>query len=241
MSNIDAPSRTRREADSEPSQTSVDQASLLIRQAIITGQYGPGERIKLSDLTERFGLSAMPMREALRKLEGEGLVQIEANRGATVRRVDRKFLEDLYEVRAQLEILAVGRCIERMTVDKLETIDTLRFAHERAAQAGDMRQIVDANRTLHMHPFDIAGNLEARRLFQLGWELIHALRMRFGYRPNRLDVIVREHKMLMEAFTRLDRGAAEAVVRMHTYAGLEDILQALDLDRRADGSASRVS
>ena len=81
MSNIDAPSRTRREADSEPSQTSVDQASLLIRQAIITGQYGPGERIKLSDLTERFGLSAMPMREALRKLEGEGLVQIEANRG----------------------------------------------------------------------------------------------------------------------------------------------------------------
>ena len=65
--------------------------------------------------------------------------------------------------------------------------------------------------------------------------------MRFGYRPNRLDVIVREHKMLLDAFTRLDRGAAEAVVRMHTYAGLEDILQALDLDRRAGGSASRVS
>ena len=157
----------------------------------------------------------------------------ESRGGATVRRVDRKFLEDLYEVRAQLEILAVGRCIERMTVDKLETIDALRLAHERAARAGDMRRIVDANRTLHMHLFDIAGNLEARRLFQLGWELIHALRMRFGYRPNRLDVIVREHKMLLDAFTRLDRGAAEAVVRMHTYAGLEDILQALDLDRRA--------
>jgi len=230
MSDIDASTRVRREATLEPSQTSVEHASLLIRQAIISGQYGPGERIKLSDLTERFGLSAMPMREALRKLEGEGLVQIEPNRGATVRRVDRKFLEDLYEVRAQLEILAVGRSIERMTVDKLQAIDALRLAHERAAQAGDMQQIVDANRSLHVQLFNIAGNLEAQRLFQLGWELIHALRMRFGYRPNRLEIIVREHKMLMDALTRLDRNAAEAVIRMHTYAGLEDILQALEMD-----------
>src|SRR5437016_7006337 len=63
-------------SEDEASVTSVEQATNLIRQAVIQGRYGPGERIKISETAEQFGVSAMPVREALRKLEGEGIVSI---------------------------------------------------------------------------------------------------------------------------------------------------------------------
>ena len=89
--------------DDDAASTMVDQIAVVIRQAILQGQYGPGERIKVAEIAQRFGFSSMPIREALRKLEGEGIVLIAPNRGATVRTLDRPFIEDLYDVRTALE------------------------------------------------------------------------------------------------------------------------------------------
>lgn len=218
-------------AGDDAGSTSVDQATVLIRQAIVTGQYGPGERIKVVDLTHRFGLSAMPVREALRKLEGEGIITIAPNRGAIVRTVDRKFIADLYEVRTTLELLAVRRCMERMTLEKIEYLDVLRIAHDKAVERGDISEILETNRTLHVALFEIGGNVEATRLFQRGWELVNALRLRFGYRGQRLTVIMQEHRLLLDAFRRLDVEAAESIIRMHNLAGMEDLLGSFKVER----------
>src|SRR5690606_26673236 len=83
--------------------TSVEHTTQLLREAIVQGHFGPGERIKITEAAQYLNVGAMPAREALRKLEGEGLVSIAPNRGATVREVNHKFIEDIYEVRTTLE------------------------------------------------------------------------------------------------------------------------------------------
>jgi DNA-binding GntR family transcriptional regulator len=79
----------------------------IIRNDIITGQFRDGDRLKISDLVGRYGISAMPIREALQQLQGEGLVVMSANRGASVRRIDEHFLWQMYEIRKALEMFFV--------------------------------------------------------------------------------------------------------------------------------------
>lgn len=214
--------------EDETATNTVDEVTSVIREAIVRGQYGPGERIKVAEAAQRFGFSVMPIREALRKLEGEGVVQIMAYRGATVKPVNRQFIADLYDVRTAIEFLALRRAIERMTLDKLAALDAIREEHEAAVAAGNIDAALEVNRRLHITLFEIAGNGEATRLFERSWEIVSALRHRFGYGPGRLATIVKEHRLLLDALRRADLRAAEVVIRMHNQAGLEDLLSNLE-------------
>lgn len=223
--------RTNGVAEDEASVTSVEQATNLIRQAIVQGRYGPGERIKISETAERFGLSAMPVREALRKLEGEGIVSITPNRGATVRPFDEKFIEDIYEVRTTLEIMILRRCIEALTMAKLKRLEGFIADHHRAVQADDIEGTLRTARAFHTTLFEMGGNLEAERLFQRGWDTILALRLRFGYGKERLDHMENEFRQLIDALRRHSVCDAEAAIRMHNRAGMEDLLEKLEQAR----------
>jgi DNA-binding GntR family transcriptional regulator len=217
-------SRRAPAGEDEASATSVEQATTLIRQAIVSGRYGPGERIKITEAAERFGVSAMPVREALRKLEGEGIVSITPNRGATVRAVDRKFIEDVFEVRTTLEIMILGRCIEGMTLNKLKRLEELLAHHQHSAEVGDIPGTIISIRMIHTALFEFGGNLEAARLFQRGWDTILALRLRFGYSQERLDTMALEFRQLIDALRRRDAKEAEAIIRMHNRAGMDELL-----------------
>lgn len=223
-----APARAPRfvvTADDDTSVTSVEQTTTLIRQAIVQGHYGPGERIKISEAAERFSVSTMPVREALRKLEGEGIVGISPNRGATVRPVDEKFIEDIYEVRTMLEIMILARCIDALTLAKLRWLEQLIGRHRAAVAATDIAGTLDSARIFHLALFEIGGNREAERLFQRGWDTILALRLRFGYGSERLQHMALEFQQLIAALRQRDAREAEAVIRMHNRAGMEDLLQ----------------
>lgn len=211
---------------------SVEQACLLIRQDILSGHFGPGARIKVADLSSRFGFSAMPLREALRKLEGEGLVEIEPNRGATVRKLDRSFIEDLFELNAELQLLAIRRFLRVMTLDKLDELEARATAYAEAVAAGDRERGVRLNRDLHARMVEFGGNREALRMFLRGWELIGAFRLRYGYGPGRERGLVREHRLLLDALRRQDLQMAEAIIRMQQAAVLEDLFAQLGDDER---------
>jgi DNA-binding GntR family transcriptional regulator len=104
-----------------------------LREAILTGRYAPGTRLVQDDLAEAFGVSRIPLREALRRLEGEGLVVISPNRGAIVRPLAPKDVVDLYDVRIALESLALRRAAARFA--DLRASTKLRHAQARAAIA----------------------------------------------------------------------------------------------------------
>ena len=97
-----------------PSPTSSLRVSEELREAILSGEFGPGQRLRTASLAKRFGSSRTPVREALVQLEGEGLVDIEPRRGALVRPFASADLIDLYEVRVLLEPAAAARAALRV-------------------------------------------------------------------------------------------------------------------------------
>lgn len=204
--------------------TSVEQATTMIRQAILSGQYGPGERLKVADLSSQFGFSPMPLREALRKLEGEGMIEIEPNRGATVRRLDRHFVKDLFEINTELRVFALKRGIRKMTLEKIDALERIAAAFEEAIEENDFETGLTLNREFHGMIVEIGGNFEVHRIFLRGWELISAFRRRFGYGEGRQRGLAREKRLLIDAIRRQDIQLAEAIVRMQHAAATEDML-----------------
>jgi DNA-binding GntR family transcriptional regulator len=104
----------------------------VIREAIINGDFKPGERLKQSELADSLGVSRMPVREAFRKLESEGLILLEPHKGAIVKSIHAADIEEIYTLRAELEKMAVYQSIDRLSevevnqladlVDKMESV-----------------------------------------------------------------------------------------------------------------------
>lgn len=125
-----------------------------IRQAIVEGQYAPGQRLIEQRIAEELQLSRTPVREALHRLEAEGLVQSEPNRGAVVRALSLDDIADIYGLRARLEGYAAELAAQRATPEEIAAIDAGNdaFAAALARPAHDLdvvRETHDANRRIH--------------------------------------------------------------------------------------------
>ncbi len=103
---------------------------LRIRDDIVSGVLRFGERITMDALASRYGVSHMPAREALRELQGEGLVQIVPTRGARVRSIDSSYVENLFEIRTALEVMMVRRAAARCTPSDIAELRAIEDAPE---------------------------------------------------------------------------------------------------------------
>ena len=198
-----------------------------IRDAIVAGELPPGGRLVISDLVGRFDVSPMPVREALRRLEGEGLVEAEPNRGATVRRLDTELVSNIYDIRACLEMMVVAQSAANLTLADMRDIDAIESQYESAVAAGRMDDVMDSNRRLHERINALGNNREACVLLERGTGLIAALRSRFGFARSRLSDAVEEHRALLDALKRGDGPAAAGLIRMHTVAAKKDMMERL--------------
>ncbi|MTH79084.1 GntR family transcriptional regulator [Paracoccus aestuariivivens] len=205
-------------------ENSADQATRLIREAILSGQISPGERLKTAELAQRLGFSTMPLREALRKLEGEGLVEIEPNRGATVRKLDRAYISDLFELNTDLRICAVKRAIPLLTLERIRSLEALAQEYRDHIAGGQDLEAIRVNRDFNAKLVEFGGNREALRVFLRGWDIIFAFRRGYGYGTGRRRVMAEEMQLLIEALRRHDAVAAEAILRMQNAAMMEDLV-----------------
>ena len=120
-----------------------------LRQAILKGEMEPGERLMEIQLAKKLGVSRTPIREAIRKLELEGLVTMIPRRGAEVAGITEKSLRDVLEVRRALEDLAVELAVERMDADDIERLESARVSFREAVDAKDMIRIAQADELFH--------------------------------------------------------------------------------------------
>ncbi len=208
----------------DPAQNSVDQATRLIREDILSGRIAPGDRLKTAELAKQLGFSTMPLREALRKLEGEGLVAIEPNRGATVRKLDRAYITDLFELNTELRVFAVRRGMATLTLERIRELEALASEYRAQIEAGEDIAAIETNRRFNARLVEFGGNREALRVFQRGWDTIFAFRRGFGYGTGRRRVMAEEMQLLVDALRRQDATAAEAILRMQNAAMMEDLV-----------------
>ena len=127
-----------------------------LRQAILKGELEPGERLMEIHLAKRLGVSRTPIREAIRKLELEGLVDMVPRRGAVVASITRKDMRDVLEVRRTLEMLAVEVACERISQGELEKLRAAGREFERSGGSDWCRRIWPSTR-LSMPPREILG------------------------------------------------------------------------------------
>lgn len=210
-------------------ETVVARLTQRLRDDILSGQLPFGARLKLRELSDRFGVSNMPVRDALVKLSAEGLVELQPNRGASVRRIDQQFIENLFDIRMALEELLVRRCIARSSDAELATLAPLAAKHAAAVQQGDVARVLAANRLFHQRITALARNADASQILEQGMALIFALRRQVGYAAGRLEETVDEHAALVAAIESRDVQRAAAIAREHVELSRDDALKRFKL------------
>ena len=116
-----------------------------LRQAILKGELAPGERLMEIQLAERLGVSRTPIREAIRKLELEGLVLMIPRKGAEVAKISEKSLRDVLEVRRSLEELAIELACQRMTEEEINSLEQTQEEFKKAVARGDAMKIAETD------------------------------------------------------------------------------------------------
>ncbi|UXX92955.1 GntR family transcriptional regulator [Streptomyces sp. AD2-2] len=185
-----------------------------LRQEIIAGRLGPGDRLVERELAERFGVSRVPVREAIRALVAEGFVHFETPRRAVVRPLTPNDVQELFELREALEVYAAGLAASRATTEELAEVAELLDRAAAATEAGDAEVITDINSRLHDSIVTMAGNT----LLTAALEPV-AGRLRWMTRRNEeWPQLLVEHRELYEAIASgdPDRARAHALAHVRT-------------------------
>lgn len=195
-----------------------------LRQAIITGEFAPGERLMEISLANRLGVSRTPVREAIRKLELEGLVIMIPRKGAQVARITEKNLRDVIEIRTVLEEFAAVLACER--IDQAVLHD-LRQAHEdfiRSVENGDILDIVDKDETFHDTIFRATNNDRLISIINNLREQFYRYRMEYVKDIRQRSNLVEEHRELLDAISSRDSIKAKELMKTHLLNQQQEVI-----------------
>jgi DNA-binding GntR family transcriptional regulator len=204
-----------------------------IRKDILSGALAPGERLRVAELSARYGVSHIPVRDALRQLEGDRLVIIESHKGAVLRGVSRKFVADMHDTREAIETLLVRNATLKATAADLARLEQLAQDYETAASRREAPSMVEANLRFHRFIAQVGDNPEAANILDRGWELVIAIRNRFGFGENRIAEIIRQHRGLVAAIRNGDAAKAVEAAQAHCESAKTDLLSRMERDGAA--------
>ncbi|WP_433299638.1 GntR family transcriptional regulator [Actinoplanes sp. CA-030573] len=196
-------------------------ARYALRDAILSGEYLPGERLVEAQLCERLGVSRFNVRAALQDLAADGLVKVERNKGAHVRKVTLDEAVEITEVRMVLEGLVAARAASRVTDEQASELDEIGLLMRRAVSAGEFRRYGDLNQRLHGLIRDIAGHRTAEGIIEtLRGQLVRHQFM-LSLHPGRPAISLPQHERIIEAIRERDPKAAESAMREHIASVIE--------------------
>ncbi len=204
-----------------------DAATDLIREAIMDGRLRPGQRLTEEGLARDLRISRTPVREALRVLQTEGLVEWAPYQGSTVRSYAVEDIDDMYELRALLEGHAARRAAQRITRDD---VTRLRESCDRLEALGDateenVQEIVEENMLFHTLILDAAGSRRLATMVRKVIELPLVYKSYIWYSPDQKRTSEHAHRQLTHALAARDADRAELIMREHVYEA-RDLLMA---------------
>ena len=186
-----------------------------LRQAILKGELKPGERLMEVALAERLGVSRTPIREAMRKLELEGLVVMVPRKGAQVASITEKDLTDVLEVRITLENFAIEKACTHMTEEDMDKLWLASKQFERAIQEGDLVRIAEADQAFHEIIYQASDNARLLQVLTNMREQIYRYRLEYLKDELSRDKLLEEHRRLTDAIRRRDAAQAQRISFEH--------------------------
>lgn len=194
----------------------------VIREAIIRGDFKPGERLKQSDLADKMGVSRMPVREAFRKLESEGLILLEPHKGAVVKSISIEDIQEIYALRSELEKMAVLQSVNLLTEEDIEQLSFLVSEMENAKDADAFVQYnIDFHRLL-------VKRCKWERLNSFIGTLWNGLPQQTPHLlTGQIETSNTEHRKILEAVINKDNETAANLVSEHIYRTGEKLIESL--------------
>ena len=189
-----------------------------LRKAILKGELKPGERLMEIALAERLGVSRTPVREAMRKLELEGLVVMIPRRGAQVANITEKDLNDVLEVRIALENLSIENACMRMTEEQLEELWNAE---------GNLVKLAEADVAFHEVIYKSSDNRRLNQVLNNLREQIYRYRVEYLKDEETRKLLVKEHKEIYEAIKNRDVKSAKEISYQHIENQREAIIRSI--------------
>lgn len=186
-----------------------------LRQAILRGELKPGERLMEIQLANKLGVSRTPIREAIRKLELEGLVLMIPRKGAEVAEITEKNMQDVLEVRKALEELAAGLACERINRTQVEEMKVAAKAFEATLKTGDVTKIAEADVNFHDIVFAATDNQRLVTMLNNLREQMYRFRVEYLKQKECYPKLLEEHERMIEAIAKGDKQEACRVVGCH--------------------------
>ena len=183
-----------------------------LRQAILKGELEPGERLMEIQLAERLGVSRTPIREAIRKLELEGLVLMIPRKGAEVAKISESNLRDVLEVRRSLEELAIDLACQRITEEELDELNKAEVDFKAAIENGDAMQIAQS---FHEIIYNSTKNQKLVQILNNLREQMYRYRLEYIKDADKRQILMVEHEHILKALTLRHIQEAKMAVREH--------------------------
>jgi DNA-binding GntR family transcriptional regulator len=218
-----------------------DQVLERLRSAIIAGHFKPGDRLIERELCERMGVSRTSIREALRHLEADHLIQVEPRRGPVVTRVTRKQVAEIYEVRALLEAALVRRFADVASDADIAALRRIYEDLRRARSAEDVPRIVALTKRFTEHMMDVVDHELIGDMLRKLTARISVVRVLAISVPGRLEESGREFAIVMDAIERRDGELAARSLTTYVQNAAEAALKRFDENERRSNRGEKLN
>ena len=199
-----------------------------LRQAILRGELKPGERLMEIHLAQKLGVSRTPVREAIRKLELEGLVLMIPRKGAVVAEITISDLEDVLEVRMALEELAMKHACRRITKEQLDGLEQLAAVFSESLNGDDVGACAQADMLFHDAIYEATGNNRLTQILNNLREQMYRYRMEYLKDRHSHAQLLKEHEEILNALKCHDEKSALEWISRHIERQKEHIISILN-------------
>lgn len=210
--------------DADESGANYSRLATQLGEDINSGVFASNDRLKVRDLAKRYGVSPSPVREALQILQGQGLIEIDANKGARVRRLDAAGINDVCEINQALELFAARVLALSASPHQLHVLDEIDKRHRDSCAAQDWAAFGDANRDFHFTIYKFIRNPFVTRSAVLHNMMLGTRRHEVGYSPERLAALCDEHTSILEAIRKRDPDTAGRLAYEHAKSCTDDLV-----------------
>jgi DNA-binding GntR family transcriptional regulator len=196
-----------------------------IRQGILSGSYGPGEQLSIRGLAARYGVSSIPVREAMRRLEAEGLVHFSPNKGVRVNELSREDLEEVFLIRLELETLALKSALRKITRADLDELESL--LEELQSSAKNASKWFEVHQRFHFRVYAAAGLPRLQHMIMGLWSVMAPYFGVFVRSTRDLANVHAEHLSLLRSLRAKDVRTATRLLAAHMASTHTIVLEGL--------------
>jgi len=188
-----------------------------LMEDILSGRLEPGEKLNISEISERLGVSRTPVREALKQLMSVGLVENVPHRSPFVKKLSIEEIIELYYIRAALEGIASRLAAQRLTDDQIKELEELCMRMEEKAHSGQFDDFIEDNSRFHFLVYEATNSPRLQEMVLRYYRQCGQYRALVMELPGSYEEVCQEHKNILNAFKARDLEKADNVARQHHF------------------------